>query len=202
MTEQEKRRSYRNILIILVLTISVIISSAFIGTLAKYATSNAVSDSAIVAKFGLEIPNTINLFSDSYTGVEADTADKKIIAPGTQGQYAFVVTGVSEVAYKVSADITVTYSDEWGGYEPLEFSVNGNDWLTLAAFQTKLSGDLASNILQPNERYENEQTIYWRWPFHTSDANDIKDTAMGAAATTAQAPTVTVMIEATAAQVA
>jgi hypothetical protein len=198
MTEKQNKRKAA---LIALLALSVIVTSTLIGTLAKYATSRTVSDNASAAKFGLNIPNTINLFADSYTNVESATPGKKVIAPGTFGQYDFSITGSSEVAYAVSANVTVTYSEEWGEYNPLEFSINGTTWTDLDQFKTDLSAALQSQILDPDEPYTNMQTIYWRWPFHTSAANDIKDTEMGVAAATGTAPKVTINIEATAAQV-
>ena len=196
-----KKQKNRKTILIVLLILSVVATGAFIGTLAKYVTSGTASDDAVVAKFGLGVPNTIDLFSDSYTNVEADVDGKKIIAPGTTGQYTFDVTGTSEVAYKVSADITVTYSEEWNGYAPLEFSVNDNDWTTLEDFKANLSNALASEVMDPGEEYANTQTIYWKWPFYVSDENDIKDTEMGVAAATETAPKLTVSIKLTAAQI-
>ena len=197
---KEKKKN-RKLMLIATLVLAVAITGASIGTLAKYITSGTVSDDAVTAKFGLNMPNTIDLFSDSYDNVEADTEGAKIIAPGTTGSSSFIVTGASEVAYKVSAEVTVEYSEEWGDYAPLEFSLDGNDWDNLEDFQTSLSAELASETIAANETYENAQTIHWRWPFHTSEANDAKDTALGILATGGTAPKVTVEIEVTAAQV-
>ena len=196
-----KTRKDRKMVLIALLILSVVATSAFIGTLAKYVTSDTALDDAVVSKFGLGVPNKIDLFSDSYTNVEADTEGKKIIAPGTTGQYTFEVTGTSEVAYKVSADITVAYSEEWNGYAPLKFSVNGTNWTNLEDFKENLSIMLASETMAPGEEYANTQTIYWEWPFYVSDEYDIKDTQMGVAAATETAPKVTVSIEVTAAQI-
>jgi len=196
----EKQKNIKKVIVALLIC-SVMATGAFIGTLAKYVTSGTVSDDAAVAKFGLEIPNTIDLFSDSYTNVEAEVDGEKIIAPGTTGQYTFEVTGTSEVAYKVSASVTVMYSEEWDGYEPLEFSINGTDWTNLADFKISLSNALATETMAPGEEYAKTQTIYWRWPFYISSENDIKDTEMGVAAATETAPKVTMSIEVTAAQI-
>ena len=197
----KKEQRNKKTMIIALLILAVVVTGTLIGTMAKYVTSSSSSDDAVAAKFGLDTAHTINLFSDSYTNVKADTNGKKIIAPGTTGYYNFEVTGKSEVAYKVNADIKVEYSEEWGDYEPLEFSVNGTEWTTLEEFQTDLSDALASEILLPNTEYSSNQAIHWRWLFHTSDANDIEDTKMGIAAATGTAPEVTVTINMTAAQV-
>jgi len=198
---ERKKKSKKRLVLIALLALLVVVSATFIGTFARYIRSGTVSDNAVAAKFGLGIPNTINLFSDSYTNVQADEADKKIIAPGTNGQYSFEVTGTSEVAYKVSAEILVLYSDEWDGYAPLEFSINGNAWTGLEEFTENLSAALASETMLPNSTYTSEQTIYWRWPFHVSEENDVKDTSVGSKAAVGTAPRVTVEIEVIAAQI-
>ena len=199
MKETKKNRTTTIITILLLLAIG---TSALIGTLAKYMTSGSISDDAVVAKFGLNIPTTINLFSDSYTNVQADEEGKKIIAPGTSGQYKFVVTGKSEVAYKVKANISVTYSAGWNDYAPLEFSINGADWTNdLEQFKTDLGSALESETMAPNAEYASTQTIYWRWPFYVSSGNDIKDTQMGVSAAEGTPPSVSVTIEMTAIQI-
>ena len=199
MRKTKKKRSGLLIILAIFLLVSAI---AFVGTFASYITSRNVSDNAAVAKFGLNIPATINLFSDSYTNVQADTEGKKIIAPGTNGQYKFAVNGTAEVAYKVSADIVVIYSDEWSGYEPLEFSVDGIVWTDFARFSEDIGNALESAVMPPNSTYENTQTIYWRWPFSVSESNDEKDTEMGFMAASGTAANVTVNIEVTATQIA
>lgn len=195
------KKKDRNILLIALLVLLVVTTGAFIGTLARYVTSKTASDSAKVAKFGLNLPATLNLFSDSYSNVKADADGKKIIAPGTSGSYSFNVGGTSEVAYKVSANVTATYSDAWDGYEPLEFSLDGLTWTDLAEFKTNLSAALASETISPNTAYSSNQTIHWRWPFHVSTENDIKDTNVGMAAAEGAALNVTIRMEMTAAQV-
>ena len=187
--------------LIALLVLLVVITGAFIGTLAKYVTSNNVSDGAVAAKFGLNIPGTIDLFSDSYNSVEADTEGKKIIAPGASGQNVFVVTGTSEVAYRVSAEVSVVYSEEWDGYAPLKFSLDGDIWTNLDDFQQELSAELESDIMAPNAEYTSTQTIHWKWPFDVSPADDVKDTAMGVMAAEGTFPKVTVDIKVTATQV-
>ena len=191
----------RRVLLITLLFLLAAATIAFVGSFAKYITSGNVSDSAAAAKFGLNIPGTISLFSDSYTNVQADTNGKKIIAPGTGGQYIFEVTGTAETAYKVSADISVAYSAEWNGYEPLEFSIDGAAWTDFAQFRANLSAALESAVMPANSAYENTQAIYWRWPFSVSPENDAKDTSIGTLAAAGTAPSVTVNIEVTAAQI-
>ena len=200
--QKTKKRKNKKLVLLVLLLLLVAVTGAFIQTLAKYVIVENVEDGAVVAEFGLNIPNTIDLFSDSYTNVEADAEGKKIIAPGTSGQYVFSVTGTSEVAYQISADVTVAYSDEWNGYAPLQFSIDNETWTTLTLFEENLAAALATNVMAPNAIYSNAQIIYWRWPFYVSSENDIRDTEMGAAAAAGNIPSVTVSIEVTAQQVA
>ena len=198
MTKKQKNRKR---LLLALLAFSMVLTGAFVGTLAKYVTSSTATDEASAASFGLNIPNTIALFSESYDNVESDSDGKNIIAPGTEGEYVFELTGSSEVAYKVSAAISVTYSEEWGDYAPLEFSLDGDDWMDMDDFKIALSNELETETLAPNTLYNNAQTIHWQWPFYVSDENDLKDTVIGLAAAEGPVPTVTVSIEATAVQV-
>ena len=197
MTEKKERK----FLLAALLVVTVLITSILVGTLAKYITTGEISDEGNAAKFGLNIPNTVNLFSDSYTNVQAETDGKKIIAPGTSGQYKFEVTGTSEVSYKVSAEIAVNYSEAWDGYEPLEFSIDGTNWTNLTDFKTNLSSALSSETMSPNAAYASTQTIYWRWPFFVSEENDVKDTNIGSLAADGTVFKVTVSITVTASQV-
>ena len=202
--EKEKRK--RRLFVVLLLTLAIAATGSLIGTIAKYVTTETVSDGADAARFGLNIPKSIDLFSESYTSnsqihVQSDTDGRKIIAPGTSGYYTFLVSGTSEVAYVVNAVITLTYSEEWGTYAPLEFSLDGVIWTDFETFSINLSAALASNVMAPNTTYSNAQTIYWRWPFYVSAENDIKDTAIGVISAGTGSPSVTVTIVMAASQV-
>lgn len=98
------------------LLVAVLIStSAISGTYAKYVTTGSGSDSARVAKWGVEISGMASdLFSktyakDSTTGI-VNTVEStvKVVAPGTKNDegVTFSLTGTPEVAVKI--DIVVT----------------------------------------------------------------------------------------------
>jgi len=201
MTDRKEKRNHKALIITLLILVALLITGAFIGTMARFITSNTVSDNAVVARFGLGVPTNVDLFADSYTNVIANTDGKKIIAPGTEGSYSFEVSGTSEVAYRVSADVNVTYSEEWDGYAPLDFSLDGETWTSLANFEDALESVLASTTIAPNSEYSSNQTIFWRWPFFVSAENDILDTQMGVLSAETSAPAVTVNIVVTATQV-
>ena len=148
------------------LLVAVLIStSAISGTYAKYVTEGSASDSARVAKFGVEIVGTSKIFSDSYkdaattytdpeTGdaitVQADTEGTNVVAPGTEGELVnFVITGVPEVDVEVTYVATVDLAG-WniGGavyYCPLKVTVEdtvlyGLDYTSEAAFEAAIKG--------------------------------------------------------------
>lgn len=105
-----------SIMLVLVLMSSSVIS----GTFAKYVTSDNGSDSARVARWGVTIDATVDMFADAYkhgemawadvdddqtVTVRANTQGQNLVAPGTYGTMAdFDIAGVPEV------DVQVTYT--------------------------------------------------------------------------------------------
>ena len=137
-------------LLVMVLLTTCIIS----GTFAKYTTGATGSDSARVAKVGVEITANGSMFSKNYNdvndatnsngiaigakgSVDSSNADK-VLAPGTKGTMAsMTLTGTPEVKVQVTYAGTVTLSN-WAAkqseaaaesyYCPLKVKV-GNDTL-------------------------------------------------------------------------
>ena len=112
-----------SIMLVLVLMSSSVIS----GTFAKYVTADSVADTARVAKFGVVVTTTGELFSKTYknvanenvpggTGDEAiltvvSSGTDKLVAPGTQSKaegFVFTLTGDPEVDVMVDIDFEVT----------------------------------------------------------------------------------------------
>lgn len=105
--------------VLLVLTL--LSTCAISGTFAKYVTSADDSDTARVAKWGVEVKtwNTdktggakVSLFSKEYneTGsVTVQASDKNLVAPGTKNETGvqFSITGTPEVAVDVQVDLVV-----------------------------------------------------------------------------------------------
>ena len=133
------------------LLVSTMATSCFVGsTFAKYVSEGEGSDSARVAKWGVQVEVTGDGFkteydkNDSNSSVKGDTvisssAEEKVVAPGTKGTFGGVkITGTPEVAVKVETTATVDLSG-WnvadGGefYCPLKFTIgdktiNGLDY--------------------------------------------------------------------------
>lgn len=93
-----------------------LITSSFVGsTLAKYTTEVSGSDTARVAKFGVELTADANFFEKEYAGVNGISVksydDANVIAPGTTGTATiFTIAGAPEV--DVEVDISLSNTNE------------------------------------------------------------------------------------------
>ena len=127
------------------LLVAVLATTSMIsGTYAKYVTSDNAGDAARVAKFGVVVTASGDLFNDEYTGTggavtvrsEAkllggydDTNPDNVVAPGTKNEdgLTFDITGTPEV--KVKVDVEVTKKDGTGDESDVEeiFLAQNND---------------------------------------------------------------------------
>lgn len=152
------------ILLVLTLATSCVVG----GTFAKYVTEGKGTDSARVAKWGVEVTANNDMF-DAYYGKDnpnytlTKTVDGKqvsvlssnetetVVAPGTEKQYAGItVTGQPEVAVEVETTATVNLGENWVDdegkyYCPLVFTVAGKpysglDYDNIIAFQNAIEG--------------------------------------------------------------
>lgn len=215
------------------LLVFVLVTSCFVGgTFAKYASTGSGSDNAAVAKWsilvkGTEIavtgdPETVtfDLFNtvrdtDSVDGDEDDDADvanasssdHTLIAPGTCGSFTLDIVNNSEV----TAQYTISLSENNASEIPLQYSVNETDWYD--SIEILMDNDATSDELD-KQRIEmlgvsgnsDSKTIYWRWVFegitngaHTGQT-DASDTNLGITAQ-GTAPKVTVTATITVEQV-
>lgn len=132
----------RAALLLLVLTL---ITSCFVGgTFAKYTTSATGSDTARVAKFGVQITATGATFAKEYAtddaGVAATIAKsvvstgENVVAPGTKGDMVkMALSGTPEVAVRVGYTAHVTVSNwtvDGGFYCPITIKVKGEDGIS------------------------------------------------------------------------
>lgn len=149
MKKNKMMRAASGLLIATLLTTSVIA-----GTFAKYTTSADGTDTARVAKWGVEIKSTGELFNTSYTKTDSNAAStitdsvvsskstgsdaEKVIAPGTSGSLTTTtISGTPEVAVRVTYTPTLTITG-WQAkgkddtsetsYFPIIFTVNGQTY--------------------------------------------------------------------------
>ena len=121
----------------------VLVTSCFVGgTFAKYATSGTGTDSARVAKFGVEITANGTMFAKKYKTDDPNVVaaiaesvvssdDKNLVAPGTKGDMvSMTMTGTPEVAVNVKCEATEVKLENWTRedntfYCPLKFTIKG-----------------------------------------------------------------------------
>lgn len=128
-------------LLVMVLLTTCVIST----TLARYTTSDTASDTARVAKWGVEVSTSGTLFGNRYTNSIVDEGDTSatvqsahelnditnVVAPGTKNDVGFQIkiAGKPEVEFRTDAEIVGTIEDIWlaiGTYYIVveEFGVN------------------------------------------------------------------------------
>lgn len=181
------------------LLVFVLVTSCFVGgTFAKYASQASGSDTATVAKWSFEVGGTeiatstetkitVDLFntikdSDRVTN-ETDVVTDKI-APGTSGSFTININNTSDV----TADYVVEIASVELNSVPLEFSLDGNSWVT-DIDTIKVNGTLASGT------NENCDEIHWRWLYSVDTNKDKADTELGIAGNVEA--TVTIKVTAT-----
>ncbi|HVI39448.1 MAG TPA: hypothetical protein VM577_02215 [Anaerovoracaceae bacterium] len=176
-------------LLILCLVSTVMIS----GTYAKYTSTYAGQDTALVAKWdifttgggiGLTEGGTadLDLFHHTYSNVAAKVGDKYIIAPGVAGKFILEFDNNSDV----TADITFEIATTSAVTVPIEYSLNNfGDTLTLDQLESELNGATSAfhNIIANTGPVT--ETVSWRWVYDVNpldppgDAADIADTQLG-----------------------
>lgn len=155
------------------------------GTYAKYTSSMSTTDTARVARWGINVgeETKLDLFKASYgAGNEIASADNGdgthdlVVAPGASGEVQIAVSGTSEVAYTLAVTGTVTndvlYSD---GVSPIKFSLDGTTWFESSDLITKLSTELGADTYTANSTLNKTVTLYWKWAYDKAAL-----TAMGA----------------------
>ena len=183
------------------LAVAALLSTCLVsGTFAKYVVSDNSHDAARVAKFGVTVESDAyeDIFSDQYGAtVKSTTTGDDVVAPGTSGTAAQAVTisGTPEVSVEVTntAEVTLTnWTVNTDGtdtyYCPIVVKVGndeikGLDYDSMDAFKSAIE----SKINAIKHTYNAGSTIdtaacpeiTWSWEFSNSDANDVKDTALG-----------------------
>ncbi|MBQ9784659.1 MAG: hypothetical protein IJW29_04075 [Clostridia bacterium] len=145
------------------LVVAVLLSCCVIsGTFAKYVTTASDSDTARVAKWGVDIAVTVDgAFAKEYDAdatvndasgtaiaktVVSSTEDK-LLAPGTNGDLleSATIEGTPEVAVNVKTEATLTLSDNWldadgNFYCPIVITVSSKTVGANAATVTTVDG--------------------------------------------------------------
>ena len=152
------------------------------GTFAKYVSTAKGSDEARVALWSFTVGGsqiastsetsiTFDLFktiNDSgNTDTETDVTGYKVIAPGTAGSFEIVLKNESEVTAMYAIDYTTTNTSDI----PIEFSVDGKNWVSeLADVTAKATGDGNTALAVGSEAKAIK--VEWRWAYEADDTGD------------------------------
>ena len=203
-----KKKNYNSIKIFAILLLLVmIILMLIVGTYAKYTTEVEGSDSAVVAKWAWQINDadvsksdtefSFNLFDtikDTDGNNETDVKSTKI-APGTKGEFEIKVENLSEVNAYYNLTLNETKGQDISNAK-IEYSIIGTDEAT--DWTTNINTFNLTDTVLEMETGSKTITVYWRWAYSPSVAQDNTDTTVGfAAANSASDANKTITIEAT-----
>ena len=192
------------------LLVAVLLTTCAIsGTFAKYVTSKESTDTARVAKFGVDLGVTVDgAFATEYdadvtvtdkdgaaiakTVVASSTDQDNLVAPGTKGDLmaSATIAGTPEVAVNVKQEATLVLTGwEVNGtyYCPLVITVDGAkfygmDYGSAAEFIAAVEAALDSDVnYAPNTDLTESHSVTWAWAFEGTDGKqtDELDTALG-----------------------
>ena len=193
-----------------VLLAAVLLSTCAIsGTFAKYVTSKESTDTARVAKFGVDLGVIVDgAFATEYdadvtvtdkngaaiakTVVASSTDQDNLVAPGTKGDLmaSATIAGTPEVAVNVKQEATLVLTGwELNGtyYCPLVITVDGTNfygmnYTSAAEFIAAVEAALDSDVnYAPNTDLTESHSVTWAWAFEGTDGKqtDELDTALG-----------------------
>ena len=200
-----------------ILLVCVLLSTSVIsGTFAKYVTTDSASDTARVAKWGVEVTATgSTAFATKYNDAADENGTKvvssgeaKVVAPGTNGALASIsIKGTPEVMVDVDVNATLTltgWTVDGAVYCPIVFTVgektfkidDTNDTIEklTAAVAAEFNAMDKTNVAA-NTDLAADIAISWAWAFEGDNA---KDTELGNLET---APTISFSCDVTVTQV-
>lgn len=201
--KNNNKRTYR--LGILLLLFTLLSTVMLPGTFAKYTSEYAGSDTALVAKWDIDITDgdksiivgetlNLDLFSHNFNkNILSSAGSEKIVAPGVDGSFKLEVNNASDVAAKISYTLEKTSGS---ADVPMEFSIDdGKNWLSLEELNASLNTPV--NIAGVGSGTV-EKTVGWKWAFEGNDAND---TALGVASAETSRTNYALNVKVTATQV-
>ena len=180
------------------LAVATLLTTSLIGgTFAKYTTTAEGTDTARVAKWGVNIEANGETFATSYTKDDQATtitntvvSTDEVVAPGTKGNMtSMTLTGTPEVAVKVTYSGEFALNDNWkvdGTYYcPLEIKVNddvlkGTDYTSATDFVNAVNEKINSYSKEyavgtDLSGKENESLkVSWSWAYEGANEKDTK----------------------------
>lgn len=171
-----------------VLLVAVLLSTCAIsGTFAKYTTTVTDSDTARVAKWGMDKLTMADLymFDGQYKDGENVNVDAttNVIAPGAFKTVTVDITKPTtapEVAYSFALAINATGNADL--LAKLQWKLNKGSFGTFAELQTAVAALGQARVEAGALPTADDFTITWQWPFYVDGAGDTSDTNFGNAA--------------------
>lgn len=185
-------------LLVVVLLCSTFITAHFISsTYAKYTSSMETTDTARVAHWDINVENEVDLFKESVIqGLNGSSTNKdNIIAPGTSGEYTFIISGTAETAYAIDIDVDVDDFTNGRIHYYLDNKDLGVGEEGIQAFVFILESMFANgkvyapgcDLLNTLDK-DGKHTIGWKWEYEEQDTEgnlyDSLDTNLGIKADT------------------
>ena len=223
--QRSQRRSSMMVRLVAVLAVTMMFTMCFVGgTFAKYTTSKSATDTATVAKWGVNITGTADTFKETYAKndnsftLHAKTvvSTEDVVAPGTSGSMAaFAIAGTPEVAVRVEFTGTLTLSNNWldatGKYYcPIEITVGnttlkGTNYSSAAKFERSVNAQIATYKKDYAAGTDlsgissDAPAITWTWAFEGND--DVNDTGLGNQVAVNNAATISLEVTVTVTQI-
>ena len=185
-----KNYSNKKVVFVMIALMLVVVGGYFVaGTYAKYTSQVSGTASASVAGWkwtigeedlkdiidNKESKYTLNLFDTIYeediATAETDVSANNI-APGTGGKFTISIKNLSEVNATYAYNLTV--SNALGA--KLQWSTDNSTWTEDVTELSKNTTKIASGASA------DDVTIYWKWAFDESAAQDALDTKAGLSA--------------------
>ena len=190
----------------ILLMLCLITTCGVCGTFAKYTTGGTATDSARVAKWGVNVTvDGDNAFKAAYNSTVASVdGTTKVVAPGTGNDLVNVtITGTPEVAVAITYEPSLTltgWTDGANEYCPIIFTV-GDDTYGMTGMRDS-NGDLADyqyssvdNLIDgvinaieakngeyaPGTSLDGKANISTSWDWAFTGNSDINDTILGTA---------------------
>ena len=154
------------------------------GSFAKYVSAETAHDAARVARWAFDVSGSNMVANKTFAfdlfetvndtllqnGALApdDDVQSGMIAPGTQGSFALVMTNTSEVEARIKLDFNWNTLSE---YITFQHSVVDSANAPMTAQDGYYSVPIGKTITC---------NITWVWPYHTTDTQDTADSAVGA----------------------
>ena len=165
------------------LVLCLVSASMISGTYAKYSSTYAGEDSALVAKWeiagsgdGFAVSGgalTLDLFSHAYkNNITASAGSIYIIAPGVGDEFTITLDNNSDVAAAIDFDIAATAGS---ASVPMVYTLDGIEYSNVTLLSDALQtafGTIGADAAPVSK------TVSWEWPI---DGNDVLDTTLGKA---------------------